>query len=954
MSREHAGSCSIETYLCWNESNKVSCRYSFDWSWNQIRDAALKALDLPANTQYALQCIDRQGTTVVFDDSIPHPLLPLRPSGPKMLRLENLGIPVEAPPISSLYVDNADFQVLDQIECCSRRAVFKVRHIPTGAVVAMKRLHRADETYYLRGVLIPATFSHPTILPVLGCTHSVGQPAIIQPLTEAGSLQSVLNEVHSRKAPASWTLPAKMIILLGVATGVAVLHDRQVWHGDLRPANILLDANREPKISNFARSKSASMAASLPNTWDANVPTMYDAPEIVQSRKSCDFKADVFSFGIMMYIVLTESEPRFPHCRNRVSVSERIVKGDRPTFPRDTPEQLMALVKRCWDADPNKRPEFREIVDAFADPELISAIPGLSFSPYGEYQDRIKIDRIDPDPGSQSFAAIAAASRPLTIGIDFGTTRSSVGYFTRRGPELIRSGGHASIPSVVAFQGNKWEVGEDAADFAWRYPTTTIYDMKRMLGCSFDMPAIRAAMRSWPFRVSRGDAGEILIDIEESNRVHQYHPYELTAKILARLKQMAEATTGETVREAVISVPACFGDSQREDMMKAATIAGLEATLVNAPAIGAIADEFNIEPGKKKTVLVFNFGGGTLDLSLIDLTPNCCTVQAVSGDSHLGGRDFDQVLMEFCLERFDPSQRTRVDTITGKQSHLLRTACEMAKRHLSNSETTRVIARAFHDREDFDVRVTRGEFEAKCKHLLDRIHPLMEEVLRFGGIEAEAIDEMILIGGSSRIPAVRTIIEGLFRKPRLFRIPCLEVVAEGATILAGKIMGRSGFQRIEDVQLLDICPLSIGLRCDGGRMKVIIPTGTKLPATVTKRMRPDHLNAAAPFFHVYEGPWQMTKRNPRLATFRVESRSATEGGDERAEITFNLDSNRILSVTAAVVSGGIRIDLPVRKTTCLRGRRRIEAALVQSEVDQAADAREWNEATRRRVIQSPP
>jgi molecular chaperone DnaK (HSP70) len=650
---------------------------------------------------------------------------------------------------------------------------------------------------------------------------------------------------------------------------------------------------------------------------------------------------------MMMYTVLTGSLNPFPLYRNQYVVTSLILNGRRPAFPPDTPEQLADLAKRCWDADPTTRPGFREIVAAFADPRLIGSIPDLSSSSYSEYQERIKIDQIDPDRASQSFDAIPDASHRLILGIDFGTTYSSVGCFARRGPELVRSGGGTSIPSIVALHDGRWVVGQVAADLAWRYPTTTIYDMKRMLGCSFDMPAIQAAMSSWPFPVSRGDGGEILIDIEESNGVRQYHPYELTAKILARLKQMAEANAGEKVSEAVITIPACFNDSQREDMMKAAEIAGLRARLVNEPAVGAIADELTRESGETRTVLVFDFGGGTLDLSLVELASNCVTVRAVSGDAHLGGRDFDDVLMQLCLARFDPSGRTTVKTITKEQLHLLRMGCENGKRELSDHEETRVVVRAFNSDVHLDVTVTRCEFEAKCQHLLNRIRPALEEVMRFGKIVALQIDEVILIGGSSSIPAVRTIIKRFFDKPLLLRTPHLEAVAQGATIIAGNMMGRTGIRRIDELQFQDICPLSIGLRCDGDRMKVIIPAGTKLPATVKRRMRTAHRNKTARVFHVYEGPWRMTKRNPRLATFRVESHPAAEAEDERAEITFNLDCNRILTVTAIVVSRGISTDLPVIKTACLGRTPGIERARVQSAVDQSTDEREWEEATRR-------
>jgi serine/threonine protein kinase len=272
----------------------------------------------------------------------------------------------------------------------------------------------------------------------------------------------------------------------------------------------------EPKISNFERRKSLRPSRLDLNLRNESWSDLYVPREILgDDNRSCDSKTDIFSFGMMMYTVLTGSRHPFPDCNHHFLVAECIMKGDRPSFPLDTPPQLVELAKSCWDADPAKRPEMREIVEVFADPELISSIPGLSSSRYVEYQERIKIDWIDADRGNQSFAAIPAASRRLIIGIDLGTTHSSVGGFTRRGPELIRTCRRTSIPSVVAFREGAWVIGEVAAVSARRYPTTTVYDIKRMLGCSFDMPGIQAAMRSWPFRVSRGDAGELLIDTRE-------------------------------------------------------------------------------------------------------------------------------------------------------------------------------------------------------------------------------------------------------------------------------------------------------------------------------------------------------------------------------------------------------------------------------------------------------
>jgi molecular chaperone DnaK (HSP70) len=538
-------------------------------------------------------------------------------------------------------------------------------------------------------------------------------------------------------------------------------------------------------------------------------------------------------------------------------------------------------------------------------------------------------------------------ARPV-IGIDLGTTYSSVSRLRHYGPELIPDGDKIAIPSIVAFQDGEWQVGRLAADRAWKYPTTTVYDTKLMLGCSFDMPAIQAAKNSWPFPVVRGSDGKIVIEIQEGNQRCPYSPCQLSAKILTKLKELAESTMPDKVTDAVISVPAYFNDSQRADTMEAATIAGLNVLrLLNEPSAGALAYGFEEDLAGKKTVLVFDFGGGTLDLSLVELDGDRLSVQAVSGDTHLGGRDFDEVLMRLSLERFDPTGGTTVETITKEECHVLRSACQQAKCNLSESERTEVFIRAFHGRH-FEVNLSRNDFNLRCGHLLARIRPLLEEVLEFGGITAAAVDEIITIGGSTSIPAVRLAIRDFFGKEPFDGVSPLEAVAKGAAIMAGKIKGKTSIPRIRDLEFRDICPLSIGVDLVGERMSVVIPAGTPLPAIRTAKFGTAIHDQADGRFQVFEGPWSMTKRNRLLGSFQVQGIPPEEAGKEQVEITFSLDSDRILTVTAVIPSQGTTTSsLTVRKTGCLLGTKAIMRIQTQSENEKATDAREFDEAGRR-------
>jgi molecular chaperone DnaK (HSP70) len=539
------------------------------------------------------------------------------------------------------------------------------------------------------------------------------------------------------------------------------------------------------------------------------------------------------------------------------------------------------------------------------------------------------------------------------IGIDLGTTYSSVAYLTGQGPQVIPDCDMVAIPSIVAFQDGEWQVGRLAADRACKYPRTTVFDTKRMLGCSFDMPAIQAARKMWPFPVVRGPDGEILIEIQEGSRIRRYRPYELSAKILAKLKVVAARgmrTAPENVTEAVITVPAYFNDSQRADTKKAAEIAGLKVLgLLSEPAAGALAHGFRHGPAKKKkTVLVFDFGGGTLDLSLVELDGNGVNIQAVSGDTHLGGRDFDEALMRLCLRQFDRTSQARVCKITSEEYHLLRPACEDAKCHLTESTRADVCLRAFREGRDLEVNITRERFARWSHHLLDRIRPPLEEVLEFGGIKASEVDEIITIGGSSLIPAVQdALARFFFPKAPSPDISPLEVVAKGAAIMAGKIKGGSDIPRIQNLEFRDICALSMGVDVVGERMGVVIPAGTRLPATAKRIFETSIHGQAVGRFQVFEGPWLMTKRNRLLGSFEVEGIPAAEAGREQVELTFNIDSDRILTVTAAILSRGTTTSFTVRKTGCLLGTKAIQRIQAQNETEKAIDAREFEEAGRR-------
>jgi serine/threonine-protein kinase len=285
-------------------------------------------------------------------------------------------------------LDPDEYETVSEIGAGAYATVTKARHKRTGRVVAMKKLNRADAVRYDREVQNAARFSHPTILPVIGCTAFGEHPIIMMPFVEGGSLQTVLNWVASKKPPRWWTFTAKMIVLFGVALGVGTLHEGRVMHRDLKPDNVLLDGNHEPKICDFGCSKTAPSDATQDNTFEGIGTVRYLAPEVIKAEPY-DFSADVFAFGMIMYAVLAGNVPFSTH-PSVFAIQQDIVNDRRPGFPADTPTPLVNLARRCWDGDRTRRPRFQEVIAALESPEVLDSCGDLSSQAYREYRERVR------------------------------------------------------------------------------------------------------------------------------------------------------------------------------------------------------------------------------------------------------------------------------------------------------------------------------------------------------------------------------------------------------------------------------------------------------------------------------------------------------------------------------------------------------------------------------------
>jgi L1 cell adhesion molecule like protein len=542
------------------------------------------------------------------------------------------------------------------------------------------------------------------------------------------------------------------------------------------------------------------------------------------------------------------------------------------------------------------------------------------------------------------------------IGIDLGTTYSSVGCLTGHGVQLVPDYGLIGVPSIVAFQNGEWQVGKRAQDYAWKYPKTTIYDLKRMFGYKYDHPTIQEFIRTWPFDVERGLKGEILIRIQEGAEVKLYRPCELSAKILEKLKKMAEGKLGEPVTEAVITVPANFNDRQREETKEAAKLAGLKILrLMNEPCAGAITYAYERPPTQEQNVMVFDLGGGTLDVSLLTIEGTRLSVQAVAGDIHLGGRDFDDRMMHLCLKRLDRTGSITIDSLEPKKLHQLRANAEEVKCELSDALRAIVCLDGFMSGQDLDFEITRDEFEDACQKspsLYDRMLRIIDEVLFFSGKTVADVHKVILIGGGSKIPKVRRMIGDYMGKQPFGGTSPLEAVAKGATVFAGTLIKGCDIPDIREIECRDICPLALGTDLVGGRMGQVIPRGAQLPATGTcGRVTVEH-NQTSMSIEVYEGPWKMVHRNRCLGSFTVDGLPPDEANQAKVNLTFKVDCDGVLTVAASAVAGGRTTGLTVAKTAHLFTNAKVSRTLQEYEAEKAMDAREFDEVERKTIIET--